>query len=62
MLDFLWSLVGFSLKVLGIVLAINLVILIVKGGRETMRDLRDTVCMAIKVGLTKTQAWLRSKY
>lgn len=62
MLDFLWSVVGFSLKILGIVLAINLVILIVKGGRETMRDFRDTICMAIKVGLSHAQTWLRSKY
>jgi len=62
MLDFIWGLIGLSVKVLAVALAINILILILKGGRETMRDVRETILMAFKVGIEKLQLWLSRKY
>jgi hypothetical protein len=62
MLDFIWGLIGLSVKVLAVALAINVLILILKGGRETMRDVRETILMGFKVGIQKLQVWLSRKY
>ena len=62
MLDFLGSILHVAGRFLGYILVINLFLLILKGGRETMRDLRDTTLMGIKVLIQKTQTWLFNKY
>lgn len=62
MLNFFGSLIGSTVKCLSLVLAVNIVMLLLRGGKETIRDLRDTILMAIKVLIQKTQAWLFKQY
>ena len=61
-MSFLGTICGFALKVIGFTIAINLIILLVRGGKETIRDIRETILMAIKVGIQKAQSWLFRHY
>lgn len=62
MLGFMGGLLGMAWRILMFVLMIELFITIVKSGKGTIRDIRDTLIMAIKVGVTKLQSWLFAKY
>lgn len=62
MLGFMTGLLGIAWRILMFFVVIELFITIIKSGKGTIRDIRDTAIMAIKVGITKIQSWLFTKY
>ena len=62
MLGFIGTMLEISWRFLCYVFIFNVFIALIKSGKGTIRELRDTVVMAIKVGIQKLQGWLFTKY
>lgn len=62
MIGFMVGLLGVAWRILMFTVVIELFITIIKSGKGTIRDIRDTFIMAIKIGVTKVQSWLFEKY
>ena len=62
MLGFIGSILQVAGRCLVYILIVNFVILLLKNGKDAVRDLADTMIMATKVGVRKAQTWLFEKY
>lgn len=62
MFGLLGQMLVMSWKMFGFAMTLSLFWALLKSGKDTLRDIRDTVIMAIKVGTRKLQEWLFKKY
>lgn len=62
MLGFIGGLIGLSFKILLTCFAVSVFVALIRNGKSTIRDLRDTLVMGIKVGTAKLQGWLFKKW
>lgn len=51
-----------SWRIFGFAMTMSLFWALIRNGKDTIRDIRDTLVMLIKVGTNKLQAWLFKKY
>lgn len=62
MFNLLGQMINLTWKVLSFTLVINIFWALMRSGKDTIRELRDTIVMAIKVCIQKLQKWLFEKY
>ena len=62
MIGLIGSLINLSWRILSFVLVINIFLALIRSGKDTVRDLRETTVMAIRLGISKLQRWLFNKY
>lgn len=62
MFNLIGQMINLTWKVMSFILIINVFWALMRSGKDTIRDFRDTLVMAIKVGIQKVQKWLFKKY
>lgn len=62
MFNLFGQMINLTWKVLSFTLVINIFWALMRSGNDTIREFRDTIVMAIKVGIQKLQKWLFEKY
>lgn len=62
MFNLLGQMINLTWKVLSFTLVINIFWALMRSSKSTVRELRDTIVMAIKVCIQKLQKWLFEKY
>ena len=62
MLNLVGGALNLAWRILVFMFAMSLFWGLVKGGKSTIKDIRDTTLMAIKVIVKKLQTWLFNKY
>ena len=62
MLNLIGQLISLSWKMLSFCLVINVFWALIRSGKDTIRDIRTTIVMGIRVGISKIQKWLFEKY
>ena len=62
MFNLIGQMINLTWKVMSFTFIVNVFWALMKSGKDTIRDFRDTLVMAIKVGIQKAQKWLFAKY
>ena len=62
MFGMLSQMLGLAWKILSFGLVVSLFFGLMRGGKDTIRNIRDTLVLAIKVAFMKIQKWLFNKY
>jgi hypothetical protein len=62
MFNLLGQMINLTWKVMSFTFVINIFWALMRSGKDTIKELRDTIIMAIKVGIQKVQKWLFTKY
>ena len=62
MFNLFGQMINLTWKVLSFTFVINIFWALMRSGKDTIREFRDTIVMAIKVGIQKCQKWLFEKY
>lgn len=62
MFGLMGQMLGLSWRIFGFAMTMSLFWALIRNGKDTIRDIRDTLVMAIKLGTRKIQRWLFKKY
>lgn len=62
MFGLMGQMLGLSWRIFGFAMTMSLFWALIRNGKDTIQDIRDTLIMLIKVGISKLQSWLFKKY